>query len=476
MSPVDTAIVAEARALFERQRAPRWAMAATTARQRQQRLRGLKQAILVRRADLAAALHADFRKHPAESELTEIHVTLAELDFAIDHLPRWMAPRRRPTPLLLASSRSEIRCEPRGVALVLSPWNYPVYLTLAPLVGAMAAGNCAIVRPSEKVPHTSAVLRAIVADAGPPEELALVEGDVPVAEALLALPFDHVFFSGSARVGQRVMTAAAAHLASVTLELGGKSPAIIDTSADVERAAERVMWGKCLNAGQTCVAPDYVLVPRALEPSFVDGCSRALRHMYGDGDDAVRRSGDYCRMIDDAAFARVARLVGDTIAEGAVIAVGGLMDESDRFIAPTVLTGVRDDAPIMGEEIFGPILPVVAYDTLDEALGVVRRHGKPLALYVFARDGAATERILRETTAGGTCVNDVAVHIATPWLPFGGVGASGIGSYHGEAGFRAFSHERSVLRQGPLALARLLRPPYESRMNRFARRVVRQFE
>ncbi len=471
----DTAI-ADARAIFARQQAHRWPMSATTARERRARLRRLQRAIVSRRGDLASALGADFGKHPVESELSEIHVTLEELNFAVAHLPAWMEPRRVPTPVLLSRGDSFVQYEPRGVALILSPWNYPVFLSLGPLVAAVAAGNCVVLRPSEKVPATSAVLRRVVEEAFPPEEVALVEGDIPVAEALLDLPFDHVFFTGSTRVGRVVMAAAARHLASVTLELGGKSPVILDASANVALAAERVMWGKCLNAGQTCVAPDYALVPRPLAPAFVEACRRQVAKMYGGSDAEVQRSGEFCRIIDVAAVRRVAGLLRDAVSAGATIAVGGTIDEGDRFIAPTIVTGVTPDTPLMREEIFGPVLPVVAYDTLDEALAIVRAHGKPLALYLFSRNRRVTRRVLQNTTAGGTCINGVIVQLATPWLPYGGVGESGTGSYHGEAGFRAFSHERAVLRQGSLALVRTLRPPYTRWINRLARAIVRRFE
>lgn len=472
----DAAQIAHARRLFELHRGSRWRVAQTNARVRVARLRWLRKAILKHRQALYDAVWADFRKPAAEFEITEMQLVLNEIAHATKHLRKWMRLRRvRGTPLL-AGTRSRVLYEPRGQVLILAPWNYPFQLLFSPLVAAVAAGNVCVVRPSEKVPATAAVMARIIADAFPEDEVGIVLGGVETAEAFLRLPFDHFFFTGSTAVGRRVMHAAAEHLASVTLELGGKSPAIVDRSADVAQAAERIVWGKFVNAGQTCVAPDYVLVNEADVYAFLDAAVRAVRRFYGEHDEAQRASHDLARIVDDHGFQRLEGALRATLAEGARVVTGGKTDASQRYIAPTILTDVRPDAPVMREEIFGPILPVIPVRSLDEAMAFVNARPKPLALYVFARDGRAARRVVRGTTAGGTVVNHVICHLANPELPFGGVGESGQGSYHGFAGFRAFSHERAVLHAGRWSLAPLYYPPYGRKMRRMSRMMSKWIE
>jgi aldehyde dehydrogenase (NAD+) len=303
-------------------------------------------------------------------------------------------------------------------------------------------------------------MTSIITEAFAKSEVAAIGGEVETAEALLELPFDHFFFTGSTRIGRTVMKAAAEHLASVTLELGGKSPAIVDETADVARAASRIAWGKFVNAGQTCVAPDYVLVHESQERAFIDGTVEHVARMYGPTDEDRRRTPDFARMIDAGHFSRIGALLEATVRGGAHVETGGKGDPGERYIAPTVLSNVDFDAPIMSEEIFGPVLPVIPFTSLDDALARVNARPKPLALYAFSRRAEVIERILRGTSAGGTLVNDTVLHVANPSLPFGGVGESGLGSYHGFFGFKAFSHERAVMRQTRLSLAPLLAPPY----------------
>jgi aldehyde dehydrogenase (NAD+) len=467
-SASDAELAAEVRRIFEAQRARRRWADPPSAEERVARLKRFRAAVAAHREALGAAMRADFRKHPVETELTEVQQVLAETGHAIRHLRRWMKPRRVGTPALLVGTRSQIRYEPRGTVLILGAWNYPVLLTLAPLVAAVAAGNTAVVRPSEKTPATAEVLGRIVADAFAEDDVALVGGGVEVADALLALPFDHFFFTGSSAVGRKVMHAAAEQLAGVTLELGGKSPAIVDASADVARAAERIAWGKFINGGQTCVAPDYVLVHESRAAELLEALRRSVAAFYGGTAEERRRSESFGRMIDDRAFARVAGLLEGSVRAGARVETGGETDASERYVAPTVLSGVDWEMPVMAEEIFGPVLPVLTFRSLDEALERIAERPKPLALYLFARDGAVEERVLRRTTAGGTVVNDVVIHLANPDLPFGGVGESGQGSYHGWFGFRTFSHERAVLVRGRFSPAALLHPPYTDRVRRFA--------
>jgi len=461
---------------FERLKARRWEQARTSAPERVARLKKLRAALVARREALYAALYEDFRKPAAEVETTEVLLVLMELDHAIKHLGKWMKPRRVGTPVLLMGTSSQVRCEPKGVVLIMAPWNYPLQLVLAPLVAAVAAGNCVCLKPSEKTPRTSAFITKLIQDVFPPNEVVVVEGGTRESQALLELPFDHFFFTGGARVGRMVMEAAARHLAGVTLELGGKSPVVVDDTADLAASAERIVFGKFLNGGQTCVAPDYVLVPSAREEEFLGHLRASIERFYGGTEDARRASADFCRMVDDAQFSRVNTLLERSVAQGVRVVLGGRVDATSRYIAPTVLSDVKPETAIMEEEIFGPVLPVLRYDSLDEAVRLIRAGTKPLALYIFSHASGTVERLLEETSAGGTCVNTTVVHLTNLDLPFGGVGESGVGNYHGEFGFRTFSHERAVLRQGPLFLLNRFFPPYTDKGRKMARLASRLFE
>ncbi len=392
--------------VFEEQRRRYRAAPYPMLEERKQKLDRLERALRKKRAELKIALKTDFGKSFDESEFTEIIVTLAELKQARLKLATWMKPAAVATPLSLFGSKAEIRYEPKGVALILSPSNYPVFLTLVPLIAALAAGNRVIVRPSEKAPATRDVIAAIIAEAFVPHDVACIGGDVDTAEALLTLPFDHIFFTGSTRVGKIVMRAAAEHLSSVTLELGGKSPAIVEADADIALAASRIAWGKFMNGGQTCIAPDYVLVHESVERAFIDKTSQSIAKMYGATDLARATTPDFCRMIDDLHFARIDGLLGASVRAGAIVEIGGQSDATQRYIAPTVLSHVDFEAPIMQDEIFGPVLPVVSYASLDEALARINSRPKPLALYAFTKSSPTVERILGGTSAGGTLIND----------------------------------------------------------------------
>ena len=469
-------MIADARRIFALQQAHRWTVAASSAADRAAKLSRLKAAITGHRDALYRAMWGDFRKSAAEVEITEIAPTLLDLDHTRAHLAGWMRPEPAGRHWLLTGTRSEVVYRPRGVVLIMAPWNYPVGLILTPLIGAVSAGNCAMLRPSEKVPRTAAVLAAIVRASFEEREVAcLTEAGIELAEALLTFPFDHVFFTGSTRIGRQVMRAAAGHLASVTLELGGKSPLLVDATADARAAGERAAWGKFVNAGQTCIAPDYALVDERVLPAFVDGAVRAVSRFYGATEDDRRNSPDFPRLIDDAAFARVAGLLDAAVAAGARVAIGGRTDPSERYVAPTILTNVDWLSPVMQEEIFGPVLPVLAFQTLDDAIDRIEAGPAPLALYVFSTRDEHVARVLDRTASGGVCVNDVLVHFGNPELPFGGVRESGQGNYHGWYGFRTFSHERAVLRRGRLALTHWLYPPYRRRVRgllRLFRRVT----
>ena len=471
-----TADTGRIRATFEAQRAHRWTMSRTTAAERIERLKRLREAIVARRAELADAIHQDFRKPAMEVELTEVHPTLEELNHTVKHLKSWMKPTRVGTPLLLSGSSSHVRYEARGVVLVLSPWNYPFQLLMAPLVAAIAAGNTVICKPSEKTPHTSRFLARLVKDVFPENEVALFEGGAEVAEALLELPFDHIFFTGNPRIGRKVMEAAAKHLASVTLELGGKSPVIIDETADLTAAAERIAWGKFINGGQTCVAPDYAFVHASREREFLDTLKAVITRFYGGTEPERQASPDFSRMVDPVAWRRVKDLVDRSVAVGAKLETGGVADGPSRYVAPTVLSGVKADMPVMEGEIFGPVLPVMTYQRREEVYAHIQAGGKPLALDVFSQDKAAVEDLFRNTTSGGAVVNNVLIHVANPNLPFGGVGMSGLGNYHGVYGFKTFSHERAVTVQWMKSLASVFFPPYRGKAQEMASRATRLLE
>ena len=446
--------------VFERQRARRWDLAQTTARERVAKLKKLRDAILRRKDELRAAMQDDFSKSAAEVDLTELQTVLAELQHTIRHLPKWMQPVHVGSPPTLIGTRSTVRHEPKGNVLVLAPWNYPFNLLMNPLIAAVAAGNCVMVRPSDKVPNTSRFMASLLAEVFAEDEVAVFTGPSWIATRMLELPFDHVFFTGSTRIGKQVMAAAASHLASVTLELGGQSPVVVDETADIDNAARRVVWGKYLNGGQTCVAPNHVFVHESKQVAFVDAVKRWVRRSYGNSEDERRQSADFCRIVDRATVDKLAKQVEATVAAGASLEMGGTSNVEERYLAPTVLSGVKEDHPIMQAEIFGPILPVLAYRNTDEVLASIRSRGKPLAMYVFSNDQRNIDRLVSGTSAGGTVINNVIIHLANPDLPFGGVGDSGLGSYHGYYGFRTFSHERAMLVQGRPALVQMFYPPY----------------
>ena len=402
-------------------------------------LQKLHDAMLAHQTRLTDALQADLRKSPADAFTTEIGLVLAEAHHAIAKLHRWMAPKRKGVSLLAWPARGWVQPEPLGVALILGPWNYPVQLVLLPLVGAIAAGNCAVIKPSEFAPHSSAAIAEMIRQTFPPEYIHPAEGDHAVAEELLKERFDKIFFTGSTSVGKRVMAAAALHLTPVTLELGGKSPCIVCADAPLKLAARRIAWGKFMNAGQTCVAPDFVLVDRRVRDAFLSEMRSALLEFYGAN---PQSSPDFGRIINRRHFDRLNGYLA-----GATIQAGGETDAGDLFFAPTIVTDVAPDKPVMQEEIFGPILPVIAFDDLQQALRSLAERPTPLALYLFTADRAVQERVLSETRSGGVCINDTVIHMIGKDLPFGGLGDSGMGSYHGEASFNCFSHFRSILRR-----------------------------
>jgi aldehyde dehydrogenase (NAD+) len=443
--------------VYESQQRNRAAVAQTTAAQRIEKIRRLERAILDRRDEIRAAMWDDYRKPAAEVDLSEIYPIVSEARHAVRHLRKWMKPKRVSTRLALLGTRSSVVYEPKGVVLIIAPWNFPFNLTLAPLVSAIAAGNCAILKPSEMTPASTACIKRILADLFDENEVAVIEGDATVASALLEKKFDHIFFTGSPAVGKIVMKAASEHLTSVTLELGGKSPAIVDKTANVAEAARRIGWGKFFNSGQICIAPDYALVHESVRDEFLAQL-RATITSHGDADRGW--------IVNDRHAARVKRLIDTAVAGGAQVLTGGTM--TGRSITPTILTDVALDAPVMQEEIFGPILPVLTYGTLDEAFAMIESREHPLVLYIFTRAKKVAQEIVRRTRAGGTAINQTLVHFYSLDLPFGGVGHSGVGKSHGFAGFEAFSNARGILDQRlPFSSIELLYPPYKGRLKQF---------
>lgn len=403
---------------------------------------------------IAGALHADLAKPAQEVVLGETALLFGEIRHARSRMERWARPRKVATPPVAQPGRSFIQPEPLGVALIIGAWNYPVQLLLAPLIPAIAAGNCAVLKPSEITPNASRVLAELVPKYLDREAFAVVEGAVPETTALLEQKWDHVFYTGGAAVGRIVMKAAAEHLTPVTLELGGKSPAVIDGDADLKSAARRLAWGKALNAGQTCIAPDYVLVSKGQKAPLIEALRKQFRNMLGPDPLA---SDDYAAVVNDRHFERLTGL----LKQGRAV-IGGQAETATRKIAPTVLTDVELDSDLMREEIFGPILPVIEVNDLDDAIEFVRRGDKPLSAYLFTRSSASEKKFLRDLACGSVCINDVMMFMSVPDLPFGGVGMSGMGQYHGQAGFDRFSHLKSVIRRGRFPEITIRFAPYSA--------------
>ncbi len=427
-----------------------------------ERLRDLVEA---RETQLLDALAADFGKPRFEAWTTEIGFTVSDINHTLAHLSSWMAPEKVGTPLAFKPGSSYIVSEPVGVVAVIAPWNYPVQLLLLPMVAAIAAGNAVVAKPSELAPNTATELIALIAALDEPAVVA-VQGGVAETTELLAQRFDHIIYTGNSRVARIVMRAAAEHLTPVTLELGGKSPAIVSRHANVDVAARRIAWGKFINAGQTCIAPDYVLVEQPVHDQFVAALGTYITEFYGADPQA---SDDFTRIVNSPHFHRLEKLL-----DSGTVAHGGVTDADTRYISPTVLTGVKADDPVMGEEIFGPILPVLAVQSLAEAIEFVQQRSaagdKPLALYTFSESDRENDQVLAEASSGGACVNGTLLHISNPNLPFGGVGESGMGAYHGKFGFDAFSHRRGVHTRSTKLDPSMMYPPYTAKKQKLVRK------
>ena len=470
----ESATIVAMKEILSRQKAAQLEAGAPSAALRTDRLNRCIALLVDRRGDIEAALAADFGARSRHATaFADIAASIGPLKHARDHLAGWMRTERRATtPRILGwlGARAQIRHQPKGVVGIISPWNFPVNLAFAPLAGVLAAGNRAMIKPSEVTPATSQLLKEMFASAFDEEEIAVITGGPAVGQAFSSLAFDHLVFTGATSIARHVMRAAAENLVPVTLELGGKSPVVIGRSADLATAAARIMNGKTLNAGQICLAPDYVLAPADRLGAFVEQARHSVERMFP----TIRENADYTAIVSDRHYARLAGYVDDARAKGAEIVEinpGGedLRQQPHRRMAPTLILNPTDDMKIMQEEIFGPLLPVKGYQKIDEAIDYINAHDRPLGLYYFGTDTAERDRVLDLTTSGGATVNDVVMHVAQEELPFGGIGPAGMGAYHGHDGFREFSHRKSIYHQlkkdiGPL---RMLRPPYGAGITRF---------
>ncbi len=442
--------------LFESQQATALSLRKSSVRERLEQLHVLKKAILEHEEALIAAMYADFRKPAAEVRTTELALIYKELQWTTGRLADWMKPKRVQSPFPYMLGRSELYREPKGRTLIVSPWNFPIQLALIPVIGAIAGGNTVILKPSELTPHTSTVLEKMFSGAFNSNHIAVVQGDAATSASLLQLPFDHIFFTGSTAVGKLVMEAAAKNLSEITLELGGKSAAIIEESAPMQDAAEKLVWGKTLNAGQSCVAPDYVLINKDMIPLFTERLKTTYAGMFP----GESWKTGMCGIVNQRHFDRLTELIQDAVEKGATIAMGGGKEVETRTLEFTVLTDVTPEMKIMQEEIFGPVIPVAGYHHLEDAIHWVNQGDKPLALYLFTRNKYALARVKQETSSGALTINDYQVHFANPNLPFGGINQSGIGRYHGWYSFETFTHEKAVFRQaGWININKPLYPP-----------------
>ncbi len=445
-------------AIFNEQVQHQYALANTTAKERIAKLKKLHHAVLVTyRQPFRDAMMADFQKPSGDVDLAEIFAVTAEIKHTISHLRQWMRPQSVPTNLAFFGSSSKIQYQPKGVCLIISPWNFPINLTLGPLVSAIAAGNAVIIKPTEHTPHTTAVIVQLITDLFPSKEVAVFEGEADMATALLKLPFNHIFFTGSPQVGKIVMEAAAKNLSSVTLELGGKSPTVVDQTANITAAARRIAWGKFFNAGQICIAPDYLFVHNSIKEKLQDAIIKAIRSMYSEN---PSKSADYTAMVNDRHAARVKGYLDDSLQKGARLLHGGTA--ANGKLVPTLVDNVPMESGLMQNEIFGPVLPIIGFDTLEEVVEHINTGHKPLAMYIYSSKSKNIDYLISQTRAGGTCVNFNDVHFLNVNLPFGGANNSGIGRAHGEEGFKAFSEARAVYTQHIPSALELLLPPYNN--------------
>ena len=466
---------AEIDKIFNAQVNNRWNISRTSAIERIAKLKRLENWIVNNKQSIRDAIYKDFKKPAADVDLTEIFTVLSEIRHTIRHLKKWTKPHRVKRTMALITTRSWIQYEPRGVVLIIAPWNYPFNLIVTPLVSAISAGNCTILKPSELAKNTSNLISKMAEDLFAKDEIAVIEGEKDVSIELLKKPFDHIFFTGSTAVGKKVMAAASKNLSSITLELGGKSPVIIDETANLSDAAQKIVWAKLMNCGQSCIAPDYVLVNESVSSELIKQLKHFITKFYGADNSEWQTCPDYARIIDKQLFQRLSRVLNDTVQDGAKIESGGDLNESEKYISPTVLSNVKTDSTIMEEEIFGPILPILNYSSLNEAIDLIRRKPKPLALYIFSKNQQNIDHVLAYTSSGGVCINDTLIHFSQNYLPFGGVNDSGAGRSHGFFGFRTFSNEKAVVKHNRFSPLKLMYPPYTKRVRKIIDIIVKYF-
>mgnify|MGYP002777698652 CR=1 FL=1 len=441
---------------------------------RKLRLQKLERWLMANRKQIVAAVQADFHRPQTEIEISEVMPVLSEVRHALADLSAWARPRPVDAPLHYLGTRTYIRYEPKGVCLIIAPWNYPFNLCAGPLVSCLAAGNTAIIKPSEYTPATGALVQRMATELFPPDQVAVVQGDAATSQELLRLPFDHIFFTGSPAVGKLIMKAAAEQLASVTLELGGKSPTVVDGSGSLADAAKRIAFGKFFNNGQTCIAPDYVLVAKPYEARLVALLQQEIAVLFGAGQPVSPQSPDYARLVHERHFDRIAHLVAQAQQQGAQVLAAGQPDRSTRFYPPTLLTHIPATAPVLEEEIFGPVLPIVSYEKDEDVVQFINSRPKPLGMYVFSSRAHFRTQLERETSSGALVFNDCLLQYTHPNIPFGGVNNSGIGKAHGQFGFYAFSNEKPVIKQVPLwANTYFFHPPYTPYTKRLVNFVLR---
>lgn len=430
-------------------------------RERKKRLKDFEDFLMRNRTPIATALSNDFKKPAAESDVSELYPVLTEIRHALASLDEWASPQKIDAPITFLGTRSEVRYESKGVCLIIAPWNFPINLCFGPLVSSLAAGNTAIIKPSELTPHTSRLIAELIKEFFEEDLVAVVEGGQHVSKQLLELPFDHIFFTGSPSVGKVVMKAAAENLSSVTLELGGKSPVIVDATANIHDTAKRIAFGKFLNNGQTCIAPDYVLVEEGIQEKFVAALKIEIQNMFGQDGQVSEASGNYGRIVNRKHFDRLNTVIRDAIEKGAKVELSGQVNPETNFIHPVILSNVASNTLAMTDEIFGPVLPIIPFKTAEQVTYIVNGKPKPLALYIFSGHKPFREKIITETSAGTVCINECVLQFTHPNLPFGGVNNSGIGKSHGKYGFLTFSNEKPVLKQkNGLAISYFLHPPY----------------
>jgi aldehyde dehydrogenase (NAD+) len=446
---------------FSQQQKQALALRSEPLENRKKRLRALREWIKKNREAIQQAVYSDFKKPSVEVDATEIFPALDEIKLALDNLDRWAKPKKIDAPLTLLGTRSHIMYEPKGVCLIIAPWNYPFNLCIGPLASALAAGNTAILKPSEVTPHTSALIAKMCREIFNENEVTVFEGGPEISQALLALPFDHIFFTGSPAIGKVVMRAASENLTSVTLELGGKSPTVVSNSAKIKEAAQRIAVAKFINNGQTCIAPDYVLVHKSVEAELITQLKGQIAALFGESGKPFDESPHYARIVNQKHAARINGLLHDAIEQGAKTELHGNFNLEDRFLHPVLLTHVSPSSRIMEEEIFGPILPIISFDSITEVIQTINQKPKPLALYYFGSNNTELNQLKTQTSAGAMCINDCAIHFLNLNIPFGGVNNSGIGKSHGYYGFLAFSNEKPVMRQRHgLTSIKFFYPPY----------------